>query len=189
MLELNKNKIIADLCGGSGAWSKFYKEAGYDVRNITLPDYNILTWDEYLNLDIYGILFALPCTHFCGSGARWWKEKDRDGRTLEDTKILANGLMIIATCKPHFWCIENPVGRLGKWLGKPIMYFHPYEFGYENPYTKKTCLWGKFNIPEKHPTYVRMKNPIWYMSPSIDRAKLRSITPSGFAKAFYEANK
>jgi hypothetical protein len=33
----NKDKIILDLCGGTGAWSKLYKDAGYDVRLITLP--------------------------------------------------------------------------------------------------------------------------------------------------------
>lgn len=37
----NSNKIILDLCGGTGSWSKYYKEAGYDVRVITLPDYNV----------------------------------------------------------------------------------------------------------------------------------------------------
>lgn len=34
----NENKIILDLCGGTGSWSRPYKEAGYDVRLITLPD-------------------------------------------------------------------------------------------------------------------------------------------------------
>ena len=31
-------KIILDLCGGTGSWSKPYKDAGYDVRVITLPE-------------------------------------------------------------------------------------------------------------------------------------------------------
>ena len=30
------SKIILDLCGGTGAWSEPYKEAGYDVKVITL---------------------------------------------------------------------------------------------------------------------------------------------------------
>lgn len=34
-------KIILDLCGGTGAWSRPYKENGYDVRVITLPDYDV----------------------------------------------------------------------------------------------------------------------------------------------------
>jgi hypothetical protein len=29
---MNENKIILDLCGGTGAWSKPYKDAGYDAR-------------------------------------------------------------------------------------------------------------------------------------------------------------
>lgn len=35
------NKIILDLCGGTGAWSKPYKDAGYDVQVITLPTYDL----------------------------------------------------------------------------------------------------------------------------------------------------
>ena len=27
-------RVILDLCGGTGSWSKFYREAGYDVRVI-----------------------------------------------------------------------------------------------------------------------------------------------------------
>lgn len=37
----DNHKIILDLCGGTGAWSQPYAEAGYDVRVITLPDYDI----------------------------------------------------------------------------------------------------------------------------------------------------
>ena len=37
----NSHKIILDLCGGTGAWSKPYANAGYDVRVITLPDYDV----------------------------------------------------------------------------------------------------------------------------------------------------
>lgn len=34
----NKSKIILDLCGGTGSWRLPYKEAGYDVRLVTLPE-------------------------------------------------------------------------------------------------------------------------------------------------------
>ncbi len=37
MKLFNRDKIILDLCGGSGAWSQYYKKAGYDVRLITSP--------------------------------------------------------------------------------------------------------------------------------------------------------
>lgn len=35
------DKIILDLCGGTGSWSKPYRDAGYDVRVITLPRYDL----------------------------------------------------------------------------------------------------------------------------------------------------
>ena len=38
---MNRDKIILDICGGTGAWSKPYKEAGYDVRVITLPEFDV----------------------------------------------------------------------------------------------------------------------------------------------------
>ena len=38
-------KIILDLCGGSGSWSRAYQAAGYDVRLITLPDYDVLDYE------------------------------------------------------------------------------------------------------------------------------------------------
>ncbi len=69
----NGDKIILDLCGGTGAWSKPYKDAGYDVRLITLPEYDVRTYIPPDN--VYGILAAPPCTHLAVSGARWWKRK------------------------------------------------------------------------------------------------------------------
>ena len=52
----NSKKIILDLCGGTGAWSKPYRDAGYDVRVITLPDHDVLTYIPPEN--VYGILAA-----------------------------------------------------------------------------------------------------------------------------------
>ena len=38
------SKIILDLCGGTGEWSKPYREAGYDVRIITTPEFDVTTY-------------------------------------------------------------------------------------------------------------------------------------------------
>ena len=38
-------KVILDLCGGTGAWSRPYKEAGYEVINVTLSDYDVTKTD------------------------------------------------------------------------------------------------------------------------------------------------
>ena len=147
----SEDKIILDLCGGTGAWSKPYREAGYEVINITLP--KDVRLQGVFSYDIYGILCAPPCTHFAGSGARWWKEKGIEP-LLDGLSIVDACLRIIITAKPKFWVLENPVGRLNKFLGKPVMYFNPCDYG--DPYTKKTALWGKFNIPKKNPEYVKI---------------------------------
>ena len=54
----NSDKIILDLCGGAGSWAKPYKDAGYDVRLITLPDNDVRTYIPPANA--YGILAAPP---------------------------------------------------------------------------------------------------------------------------------
>lgn len=181
----NKDKIILDLCGGSGSWSKPYKDAGYDVRLITLPDNNVRIY--YPPDNVYGILAAPPCTHFSCSGARYWSQKDKDGRTLLDTQIISRVLMIIAFSRPKFWCIENPVGRLNKWLGIPFMRFDPCDYG--DPYTKLTCLWGLFRTPLMNSVKPSLGSKMHLICPSKNRSAVRSITPPGFAKAFFEANR
>lgn len=178
-----KSKIILDLCGGTGAWSKPYFDKGYDVRNITLPYFDVRTYESPKN--VYGILAAPPCTVFASSGARWWKEKGEKALT-EGMSIVDACLRIIFTTNPHFWCLENPVGRLRRYIGEPIMYFDPCDYG--DSYIKQTCLWGKFNLPKKNPVRPEKKSPIYFMPPSKERSKLRSITPLGFARAFFEAN-
>ena len=91
---------------------------------------------------------------------------------------------------------ENPVGRLPRLvpeLGKPRMYFNPCDYG--DPYTKKTGLWGDFNtnLPKNPVEPERVcKQGSWVqkLGGKSERTKeLRSMTPPGFAQAFFEANK
>ena len=191
----NGDKIILDLCGGTGSWGRPYREARYDYRNITLPEYDVRTYKPPAN--IYGVLAAPECTHFTVSGAQYWMLKDMDGRTIDGMGLIIACLRIIAITKPQFWALENPVGRLSRWMGKPQLIFNPCDYG--DPYTKKTCLWGEFNLPEKNPVdpvYCYASNGDRY-SPvhmhtggiSVKTKELRSITPPAFAQAFYEANK
>jgi hypothetical protein len=206
-----QDKVILDLCGGTGAWSRPYKEAGYDVRNITLPDYDVRTYKPPEN--VYGILAAPPCTHLAISGARWFKSKGK-GALLEALSVVDACMRIILISESKFWALENPVGRLVNYLGKPKIYFNPCDYG--DPWTKKTCLWGKFNIPVKNKiecngTYLPhtiLSNPVTdgqlqklvevrYLPRNYkeiygklrDRRIVRAITPSGFAQAFFEANR
>jgi hypothetical protein len=62
-------------------------------------------------------------------------------------------LRIIDEAQPKWWVIENPgMGRLRDFLGKPVATYQPYQYG--SPWTKKTSLWGNFNMPPvKYPTW------------------------------------
>ena len=191
---MNSQKIILDLCGGTGEWSRWYALNGYDRRIITWPERDVRDYEIPQN--VYGILAAPDCRDFAGSGAQYWAAKDADGRTQESLKVVVACIYIITYCKPVFWCMENPVGRLPsllpELLGKPLMYYQPWEYG--DPYTKRTCLWGRFNLPTKNPVEpIRSCSQgswVQRLGGKGERTKLlRSITPAGFAKAFYEANK
>jgi hypothetical protein len=141
----NSNKIILDLCAGTGAWSQPYAEAGYTVILVTLPDHDVRTYIPPKN-NIYGILAAPPCTHFTSSGARWWKIKGPKA-LIEGLEIVSACCRIILICNPVFWCLENPVGRLIHYLGKPTMYFNPCDYG--DTWTKKPLSGVNLIFPKK----------------------------------------
>jgi hypothetical protein len=188
-------KTILSLFDHSGNWSRPYRENGYNVIQIDLKlGTDILTWDYTQIKNVVGVLAAPECTHFAGSGAQYWKEKDADGRTAEALKLVDKMLEIIDYFQPVFSAWENPVGRLQKLrpqMGAP-WYFQPFWYG--DPYTKKTGLWGKFNKPEKTNEVEPVRQSpqgSWIQKlggKSSFRKELRSKTPIGFAYAFYEAN-
>lgn len=179
--------IILDLCGGTGAWSRPYVEAGYDVRLVTLPDNDVR---EYVPPDsVHGILAAPPCTEFAVSGARWWSSKPE--YLLDDALSIWRACMrVIESSKPVWWALENPVGRLRKWAGPPAWTFQPWEYG-DNQF-KRTLVWGTAKRPTpsvtKAPKRTNLTQLVWRAAPSPERAALRSITPPYFARAFFEAN-
>ena len=168
--------------------SKFMRE--YHHRQLPIPE--------------IGLLFAVPCTDYALSGAKWFKEKDKDGRTAESQKLVAKTKEIIDCFEKYghlkFWALENPMSRIHKlnpWLGNPLLKFNPCDYaGYDidiesNRYNKQTWLWGKFNIPEKkrfEPLQKEFPGHLKLGGKSERTKELRSITPMGFANAFYQAN-
>lgn len=196
---LDAKKVILSLFDFSGNWSKPYKDAGYDVYCVDIKhniDVLSLTPEDMPFDSVYGILAAPPCTDFSGSGAQYWPVKDIDGRTDYSLSMVDKVISLVGYYNPVFWALENPVGRLSTLrpqLGKP-WYFNPYEFAgwlddNSERYTKKTGLWGKFNKPEKLPLSILGPNPIMALGGKSERTKeLRSMTPHGFSRAFYESN-
>lgn len=195
MKLMEVDKIILDLCGGTGAWSKPYADAGYDVRIITLPHLplfesipgDVTTFDP--PADVHGILAAPPCTMF--SLARQNAKTPRDFAT--GMEIVNACLNVIWKCrlksKLAFWALENPKGYLRQFLGKAPYEFQHWEFG-DNGW-KFTEIWGYFNFPKKtiakKPGPQRKWNRVQAVN-GLNRKAIRAITPAGFAQAFFKAN-
>lgn len=204
----NSSKIILDLCGGTGSWSRYYKMAGYDVRVITLPEYDVLTYEPPEN--VWGVLAAPPCTEFSVLNC---KAEARARKPEEGMAVVNACLRIIEKCKPKWWALENPVGYLREYIGAPRMTFQPWEYG--DPWTKRTDIWGDYNIPEKpykkwedvpnklplytrpnrgKPNFAYLHKSAWNAIPQLSwhkpqtDAEFRAMTPPAFAKAFFEAN-
>jgi hypothetical protein len=119
-----------------------------------------------------------PCTKLTNSGV-CWIEKNNLWNELNDA------------C--DFFNLFTEYGKKGNKIGKYNQIIQPWMFGHME--RKATCLW-LFGLPELMPTNnVReemLKLPksqqqrIHYLSPGPERAKLRSKTFPGIAKAMAE---
>lgn len=138
----------------------------------------------------WDIIIAFPpCTHLAVSGAAWFEQKRKDGRQ----QAAIDFFMMFANADCERIAIENPVGIMSTVYKKPSQIVQPYEYGH--PEQKKTCLWLK-GLPLLQPTnnvYDQMmqlpknkRERLHYLPPSPERAKLRSKTFPGIAKAMAE---
>lgn len=122
-----------------------------------------------------------PCTDLCVSGARWFKEKQKDGR---QQKAIDFFLAFTKTGCSRV-AIENPIGIMSRHYRKPDQIIQPWQFGHGE--TKATCLW-LCGLPLLRPTNIvdgRLPR-IHHMAPGPERAKNRAKTFPGVAKAMAE---
>ena len=210
----NKNKIILHLCASHiGSDTKPYRDAGYMVipvvKDMGVENYGVGRVFELPN-QVYGIIANPVCTEFSTARSSGKARNPQKGMEL-----VRECQRIISECSPKFWVIENPAtGRLKDFLGEPTMTYEPWHYG--SPWTKKTALWGDFNIPpkiydkwedvEKIPElYIRpgRKKPslafmhmsarkfiseFHYLAFPESDMEFRSLCSQKFAKAFFEAN-
>lgn len=156
--------------------------------------------DRHFQEDIFAVLereekFDLmiahpPCTYLSVSGIHW-NNRGRGWEKTEEALLFVRRLMEVNI--PHI-AIENPVSIISSRIRKPDQIIQPYEFG--DDASKKTCLWLK-KLPNLVPTeYIEPRivngKPRWSnqtdsgqnkLGPSETRAKQRSVTYQGIAKA------
>lgn len=117
-----------------------------------------------------------PCTHLAVSGARWFKDKQKEQEEALDfvQVLMAAPILMIA--------IENPISIISSKIRKPDQIIQPWQFGHGE--TKATCLWLK-GMPKLIPTKIvegRVAK-VHRMPPSPNRWKERSRTYQGIADA------
>lgn len=203
-------KTILHLCAdiGSDSWY-FAQDAEFEVIKIG-ADIGV---ENYTHKgEVYGIIANPVCTEF-STAKGFHKEND-----IEKGMFLVNQcLRIIKETKPVFWVIENPYnGRLKDILGEPKAVYQPWQYG--SPWTKKTALWGKFEMP--YPLFAKweyvLKISELYVRPGRGKPSLaflhksaidfipefhkfkdkifndagfRSLCSQGFAEQFYLCNR
>ena len=204
-----EKKIILHLCADLGSDSRYYQ---------LNDNYEVILIGEKIGVEnyeppenIHGIIANPVCTEFSTANG-FHKHNDYE----KGMEMVNHCIRIIEKAKPKWWVIENPAnGRLKDFLGKPTITYQPWRYG--SPWTKKTALWGSFNVPmplydnwEDVPKidelYIRPGRPkpalaflhksavdlIPEMQWAKDKIKcdadFRSLCSQGFAKAFYEAN-
>ena len=201
-------KTILHLCADIGSDTKPYQDN---------PEYNVILIGKDIGVenyhppkDVYGIIANPVCTEFSIA-----KGFHKTGNHEEGLFLVKHCQRIIEEANPVFWAIENPAtGKLKDYLGKPTMTYEPWEYG--SPWTKRTALWGKFNVPL--PLYQKWehvpKNDKLYIRPGRPKPSLaflhksaiknisefsdfkveddmsfRSLCSQGFAKEFFKVNR
>lgn len=203
---IGMTKTILQLCADTGSDTRPYRDAGY---NIILIGSDIGVENYHPPKDVYGIIANPVCTEFSVAAGR-----DKQGDYEKGLFLVRECQRIITECNPVFWVIENPAtGRLKNFLGTPTYQYEPWWYG--SPWTKKTALWGNFNIPpRKYAKWEDVPKIKLYTRPSRPKPSLafmhksaydlipefqtlprpqsdmefRSLCSQQFAKAFFEAN-
>jgi hypothetical protein len=117
-----------------------------------------------------------PCTDLASSGARYFKQKRKDGRQQRSIDFF------MQFTKLKKYAIENPIGIMSNLYRKPDQIIQPWQYGHGE--TKATCLWLR-GLPRLEPTKIVQGrlNCIAMMPGYKDRSRRRSKTYTGIAEA------
>lgn len=140
---------------------------------------DVLEYIEVYSKDTDLMIAHPDCTHLAVSGARWFKDKQKEQK--EAIKFF----MDLINAPIERICVENPVSIMSTVYRKPDQYIQPWMFGHGE--TKKTGLWLK-NLPLLKSTNIvdGREGRVWKLPPSENRWKERSRTLQGIADAMAE---
>lgn len=181
-------------CEYSGIVRDEFNKLGHDATSCDLlPCESNIPGKHYVG-DVRDILYSEkwdlmighpPCTRLCNSGVRWLAERNLWQEMIEGCDFF--NLLWNAPIKRI--CLENPIPHkyAKERIGNYTQIIHPWQHGHSE--SKATCIWLK-NLPKIVPTKIidkkLIKQTVWLTSPGPNRAKERSKTFSGIAKALAE---
>lgn len=171
-------------------------------------EFKTMSGTSYALFDKWDMIIAFPpCTFLTVTGNRWFDIERYGEKAIQrhkDREEAIKFFMAIANADCDRIVIENPIGVMSTRFRKPDQIVHPYYFAEsendENCERKATCLWLKGVPPLRYeikyqPRVIEYKNgngtdSPWHMNtmglPKEERAKLRSKTFPGIAKAMAE---
>lgn len=102
---------------------------------------DVIRFYKMIHSHAFDLIIAFPpCTDLSLAGARFWKQKQADGRQ----QAAANFFMSMVHSPARYVAVENPRGWMNKHYRRPDQIVEPWWFG--DKFAKKTCLWTK-NLP------------------------------------------
>lgn len=169
-------------CEFSGIVREAFRKKGHDAWSCDLLPSEI--YGKHYEGDVFNVInngwdmmIAFPpCTNLASSGARYWKEKQKDGR--QKTSVIF--FMALVGANIPKIAIENPIGIMSTYYRKPNQIIQPWQYG--EPFNKKTCLWLKC-LPLLSPTNIVEPTANWTSGsyrngPRKDGTRIKSNLPS-----------
>jgi hypothetical protein len=187
-------------CEESQEVTKALRELGFEAFSCDLQECSGGNPEWHLQMDVFEAIklgwdmaiFFPTCTYLTISANKWYKDQPPRksgtlvGKERRDARIEAiNFFMRLYNCEIPKVAIENPIGVMSSEFRKPDQVLQPWMFGHGE--TKATCLWLK-GLPKLIPTNIvegRVQR-LHLLPKTKDRAKLRSKTYPGIAKAMAE---
>lgn len=177
-------------CEYSGTVRDAFTEKGHDAWSCDILPSD--TPGNHYQGDVRDILYSNwdmliahpPCTRLCNSGVCWLEKRN----LWEDMRKGAEFFRLFLDAPIPMIAVENPIPHkyaleiIGRKYDQVIQ---PWFFGHGE--TKATCLWLK-GLPPLMSTVIDQgrEQRLHKLPPSPDRAKLRSKTYDGIAKAMAE---
>lgn len=192
-------------CEESQEVCKAFRARGHEAYSCDLQECSGGHPEWHMQMDVFEsiksgqwdmVICFPPCTYLTISANKWYKDQPPRksgvlvGEERRNARIQARNFFLkLYYCDKYTGiskiAIENPIGVMSTQFRKPDQVIQPWMFGHGE--TKATCLWLK-GLPKLKPTDIveGREQRLHRLPKTNDRAKLRSKTFPGIAKAMAE---